>query len=371
MARNPRTSPSLSGPTHGGQGPCTRGKPRVWRVLDRARSAGAGLVVAAVTAMLTLGGFAQPASAQLNLREVPEDARGLEVNEHLGELARLSTRMTTSEGQPVTLDAYFNQKAADGHAKPVILAMVYYECPIVCDLVREKLLLGLNGLGFTAGEDYNLVVVSFDPTEPYRLAADAKAYDLASYSRSITPEVRSGFAYHVADASEVRALGESIGFRFRLLDTGDYSHPVALTVLTPEGRVARYMYGFEYPSHTLRLALLEASDGTISESLGDRFIAFCYHYDPTAGTYSLQAFRVMQLGGIVTVVGLVGLVGTLIVVDRFRHGKTTSDDARGDAGANPSAGQRGQTRGTGQAPRVVRRFDERSGGGRGAEVRTG
>ena len=305
---------------------------------------------------------------------LPPQAQGLAVDERLGKTIRLNTPLITAESREVVLSQYFGQAvlapdapgdvslSADAAAsgKPVIMALVYYECPIVCDLVLDRLGDGLNDLEYTVGEDFNLVVVSFDPGESPSLAATRKEMDLAGYNRPKTPVIRDGWAYHVGDGNQVRALAESMGFRYRSIANGEFSHPVVLMVLSPEGAVTRYLYGYDYPARDLKLALIEASEGTISQSLGDRLMAFCYTFDPTAGTYTLQAWRVMQIGGAATLVLLSGFVGVLFITDRARSlrkaksaglvslsgavsvaasaHETTSDETRsGDASGGPDS----------------------------------
>jgi protein SCO1/2 len=275
---------------------------------------------------------------------LPPQAQGLAVDERLGKTIRLNTPLVSAEGREVVLADYFGQAVIEGASpgeaslnadanasgKPVIMALVYYECPIVCDLVLDRLGDGLNDLDYTVGEDFNLVVVSFDPGETPSLAATRKEMDLAGYNRPKTPIIRDGWAYHVGEGNQVRAMAESIGFRYREIAGGEYSHPVVLMVLSPEGVVTRYIYGYDYPARDLKLALIEASEGTIKQSLGDRLLAFCYTFDPTAGTYTMQAWRLMQLGGAATLVLLSGFVGAMFITDRVR-GKAKASRALSDS----------------------------------------
>lgn len=268
------------------------------------------MISAAAAALLAVLSFA--AQAQLNPKEPPKEIQGVGVTEKLGEAIDLSLVFTTAEGEDAQLKRWF-----DG-SKPVVLALVYYDCPIVCSTVLTKLLACFNELGFTVGEDFNAVVVSFDPTEGTPLAASVKAERLAGYTRPLTPEVREGWAFLTGTTANSRQLANQVGFGFKQIAGGEFSHSVSIMILSPEGRVSRYIHGFDYPPRDVELSLLDATDGKIAKSLGQILMHFCYRFDPTAGVYSLQAFRVMQIGGGVTVVALAALIGGLVAWERRR-----------------------------------------------------
>ncbi len=219
-----------------------------------------------------------------------------------------------SRGEKVTLGSYFNSN------KPAVMAMVYYRCPIVCDVVMEKMAETFNQMDFTIGKEFNVLLFSFDHNETPADAASVKKGYLSGYSKEVTPEVEAGWEFHVSpDVYAPRQLSDALGFRYRSLPDGEFSHPVAIYVITPEGKISRYLYGYSYPPRDLKLSLIDATNGKLVRSLGDRFMSFCYMYDPLSGSYSLAAFRVMQLSGILTVTAVGTLIGALFVGERLRR----------------------------------------------------
>ncbi len=278
--------------------------------------------------------FAAPnASAQRILdRDEVVELNGVEVTEHLGEGVPLDASFTDHNGESVVFGEYF-----DGET-PVVLVMVYYQCPVVCPTVLTQLTNSLNELEYTAGEDYRVLVVSFDHDETTTMALGERTKFLDAYNRGSETNARAGIAFHTGDVLNIRRLVNSIGFNFNPTDAGEYAHPISLMILSPEGQVSRYMYGFDYPSHELKLSLLDASEGKIAQSFGDRLLHFCYAFDPNAGVYSLQAFRVMQIGAGLTVVILAIGLTLLFIGDRARRRKYLAEQAKHttDESTNPS-----------------------------------
>jgi len=202
--------------------------------------------------------------------------------------------------------------------------MVYYNCPMICPLILRRLQERLNAVPYTVGEDFNVVVVSFDPRNTTQMAAENKAAYLDGYKKKATPAIEAGWTFHTASASSARVIAEAVGFKYRYIEeSGQYAHPAVLTILTPDGKVSGYVSGLEPEPNDLRLALLEASQGKIAKGLGDFFLHRCYRYDPKTGRYSLQATRVVQFGGLLTVAGLGALVAVLRAGERRRRAKAT------------------------------------------------
>lgn len=277
------------------------------------------------------------ASGQLITKEEPEEVRGVDVVPRLGERVPLDLPLTDSTGKTVTLGAYFNQD------KPVVLALVYYNCPMICPLVLTRLQERLNAVPYTVGDDFNVVVVSFDPTNTTAMAAEAKATYLLGYNKPRTPSVEAGWTFHTATASDARVLAEAVGFRYRYIEeSGQYAHPSVLTVLTSDGRVSRYVSGLEPEPNDLRLALLEASEGKIAQGLGDFFLHRCFIWDPKTGKYTLHAWRLMQMGALLTVAALGTLIAALRMGDRARAAARTTKAMEGSPGV-PGAAAMGQT----------------------------
>ncbi len=246
-------------------------------------------------------------------RSEVQELNGVEVTEQLGNHIPLDAVFTNSQGHQVELGTYF-----DGQT-PVILALVYYQCPVVCPVVLSQLTESLNKLDYEAGKDFNLLVVSFDHTETTAMAMGERTNFLGNYNKGQTPQAHEGIEFHTGDALNIRRLVNAVGFGFNPLDNGDFSHPISLMVLSPKGKVTRYMYGFDYPAQELKLTLLDASQGKIAASLGDRLLHFCYRFDPLAGAYSIQAFRVMQVGALLTLVLLIIGLSILFMGERVRR----------------------------------------------------
>jgi protein SCO1/2 len=260
-------------------------------------------------------------------RDEINELNGLEVDEQLGSAVPLEAVFTDHNGETVVFGDYF-----DGET-PVILVMVYYECPVVCPVVLSQLTKSLNELDYIAGDDFRLLVVSFDHEETTTLALGERTKFLDGYNRGTETKARAGIAFHTGDVPNIRNLVNSIGFSFNSINNDDYSHPISLMILSPDGQVSRYMYGFDYPPRELKLSLLDASEGKIAKSFGDRLLHFCYQIDPTAGKYSIQAFRVMQIGAILTVVLIVIGLTLLFMGERVRRRRYQAQQANIDAQA--------------------------------------
>lgn len=259
---------------------------------------------------------AAAAPAQVVLKDDPEPLRGVELDRKLGATVPMDAKLVDSTGKPATLGQYFNQ------GKPVVLALVYYNCPMICPLTLQRLQERLNAVPYTVGKDFNVVVVSFDPNNTTEMAAENKARYLDGYKLPPDKTIEAGWTFHTAPPGEARRIAEAVGFKYRLVEeTGQYAHPSALTVLTPDGRVAAYVSGLEPEPNDLRLALLAASQGKIATGLKDFFLHRCYLYDPKTGKFSLQATRVMQVGGLVSVVGLTALIAALRAGERARKAR--------------------------------------------------
>ena len=248
--------------------------------------------IAATAAVLCLGGGA---SAQLNLG-VPEEVKGIDIDERLNEPLPLDARFLNDAGEPVTLRQYFTGD------RPVLVQLGYNKCPMLCNLVLNGTFDGLKGVDWMPGKEFEVVSISIDPTETPALAKAKKESYLAEFDRP-----GSGLGVHFLTGSELmsRSVADAVGFRFRRQDNGDYAHAAVIVLCTPDGRVSHYMYGTKFEPADLRMGLLEASQGRIGTTL-DKFILWCHIYDANARGYVLQARRVMSLGGLVTLLVLGG-----------------------------------------------------------------
>lgn len=254
------------------------------------RSLGAALAAASWLSV------AAPVSAQL-ADQTPAALEEVGVEEHLDAKLPLDLEFRDENGTVVTLGDFF-----DG-TKPVILTLNYYKCPMLCGLQLNGLLDGFMDLEWTPGQEYEVVTVSINPLETPALAAEKKANYMNRFGR---PSAAKGWHFLTGREPEIRQLAETLGFGYSYdRSTGEYAHTAAIFVATPDGRVARYLYGLEYPAKRLRLALLEASKGEIGTTL-DQLILYCYHYDPSSRAYAPVAMNIMRVGGLATVM-IVGL----------------------------------------------------------------
>lgn len=212
-------------------------------------------------------------------------------DQRLGESVPLDLRFRDELGRPVELGDLFGER-------PVILALVYYQCPMLCPMVLNGLTSALKPLRFEPGREFEVVVVSFDDRESPETARAAKATHLERYGR---PETAHGWHFLTGEPAAIRRLTDSVGFRFvQLPDTGEFAHAAGVVALTPAGRIARYFYGVEYAPRDLRLGLVEAADHQIG-SVVDTLLLYCYHYDPETGSYSAVAMNIVRLGAALTV----------------------------------------------------------------------
>jgi protein SCO1 len=198
-------------------------------------------------------------------------------------------------------------------ARPVVLAFVYYECPMLCTQVLNGLTNTLSVLSESVGREFDVVTVSFDPRETSVLAAGKKKAYLDRYKRE---GAAAGWHFLTGDEASIAALTGAAGFRYAWdADTSQFAHASGIVVATPEGRLSRYFFGIEYAPRDLKFALMESSAGKIG-SLADQLLLYCYHYDPVKGSYSFIALNALRLGGAVTVVALVSFI---VVAIRREH----------------------------------------------------
>jgi len=232
---------------------------------------------------------------------------GVGIDQKPGNPVPLDVLFRDETGKPITL-----REAAAG--KTILLAPVYYRCPQVCTMVLNGLLAGLKGLGPRAGDRFLAVAFSFDPREDAALASAKKAAYLKRYDR---PGAEQGWRFLTGEQGSIDALCSAVGFRYTYDPRrGQYAHPSALIVLTPDGRVSRYFFGIEYPSRDLRLAIAEAAAGK-SSSLVDPLLLLCYQYDPATGRYGLAILRILRTLGIATAAGVA--LGVWLLARRHRR----------------------------------------------------
>lgn len=246
--------------------------------------------------------LAGSASAQA-LPEPPEStaaAKQTEIQKKVGIDQRLNAQVpldlvfTDETGREVRLGEYFGKR-------PVILALVYYECPMLCTEVLNGLTSAIGVLNFEVGREFDVVAVSFNPKEGPELAAQKKANYVKRYAR---PQSAAGWHFLTGKEESIRKLTETVGFRYLYLpENGQYAHGAAVEVLTPRGVISRYFYGIDYSPRDLRFGLMEASEERIGSPV-DQMLLLCYHYDPTTGKYATAILRLVRIGGAGVVAGL-------------------------------------------------------------------
>ncbi len=231
--------------------------------------------------------------------------------QQLGESVPLDLPFMDETGRSVRLRDYFGKR-------PVVLSLVYYECPMLCTISLNGLAAALEVLSFVPGQEFEVVTVSFDPTEAPALAAAKKKAYLARYRR---PGAHAGWHFLTGPKESVDALTRAVGFRYVWDEaTKQFAHPAGLLVLTREGQISHYLFGVEYAPKDLRLALVDAARGRIGNAL-DQLLLYCYQYDPQAGRYSASILNLVRLLGALTVLGLGAFILTASRKHRPRPGR--------------------------------------------------
>jgi protein SCO1/2 len=220
---------------------------------------------------------------------LPPQLENVGVEEHLGRQLNLNLTFEDESGAKVNLQDFFHQ------GKPVILDLVYYRCPMLCNLVLNGQTEVMRELPWTPGKEYEVVTITIDPHENSGLAAQKKAQHLATYGRPAP-----GWHFLTDYAGNSKRLADQVGFHYRYDPRQDqYAHPAAIMILTPQGKVSRYLYGVRFNTRDVRFALAEASENRTTMTI-EKVLLFCYHYDPKANSYTLFATNLMKGGGVVT-----------------------------------------------------------------------
>ena len=249
--------------------------------------------------MIALASMASAQSPNLKSRQtgltaavLPPGLRDVGLEQHLNQRLPLYLEFRDDDGRSIQLSSYFNRK-------PVILALVYYQCPMLCTQILNGLVRGLDGISLESGKDFEVVAVSIDPTEQPELARRKKQEYLRRYGKT-----SAGWHFLTGQEAEIKGLARAVGFRYAYDPRSrQYAHASAIMLLTPDGRLSRYFYGIDYEPRDLRLGLVEASQNRIG-SPADQLLLFCYHYDPKNGKYSAAVMNIIRLGGIITLAGL-------------------------------------------------------------------
>jgi protein SCO1/2 len=260
------------------------------------------------TFLVCSAALAQTQTEQVQTNWRPAVFGSVGITQKMGAQVPADLPFIDETGHPATLREYLG--------KPVILALVYYQCPSLCNMVLNGVLRGVKNLTMSAGADYQIVAVSFDPRETPEMAAAKKESYLKGYHRANSDH---GWHFLTGDEASSKTLADAVGFRYAFdAVTNQYAHGSAIMLLTPEGRVARYFYGIDYPERDLRLGLVEASHGKIGTAI-DQVMLYCYHYDPSNGKYGLVIMNVIRIAGLATV----GSLATFMLIMFRRDFKAT------------------------------------------------
>jgi protein SCO1 len=305
------------------------------RRLRRPRALVALLAGALVTLGFAPAGSAQPmmpSAAGPEAKALAPDTviKNVGVDQNLGASVPADLTFTDESGKAVRLGDFYGKR-------PLVLSLVYYECPGLCTMTLNGVARSLKPLTFTPGKEFDVLTISFNPNDKPQLAAAKKKTYLKEYLsgpiKHDAADAEAGWHFLTGDQANIDALTKAVGFRYSYDEKSrQYAHASAIMVLTPQGKISRYFYGLEYSSRDIRLGLIEAADERIG-TVSDAVVLFCYQYNPASGKYSLAILRVLRVAAVLTVVGIGSLV--FFMVRRERHPPVA-------AGTRPGAGSGSQ-----------------------------
>jgi len=266
-------------------------------------------------ALLASSAFALPGRSGIGDRNpsimptttMPGPLREVGYDQRIGEQVPLDLAFRDEAGRDVRLGDYFKEK-------PVILVLAYYHCPMLCDMVLQGVVTTLRPLTFDAGKEFDIVVASIDPDETPDMAAEQERDIVARYGRAGGAE---GFHFLTGPQASIDALTRAVGFRYVYeKERDEYAHPAGIVIMTPGGRVSRYLFGIDYPPRDVRLALIESTQDKLGSAV-DSLLLYCYHYNPAIGRYSTAVFNILRVAAGATLIGLI----TLVVMLRRRESR--------------------------------------------------
>jgi protein SCO1/2 len=274
-----------------------------------------GFVALLLAASCTLQAQTVPDNVGPSAATLPPALQNVGFEPALNGQMPLDVHFRDETGRDVSLREFSGQK-------PVVLAFVYYSCPMLCDEIQRGVVGVLRMLSFNPGRDYDVVFISFDPQDTTAMAAEKKKAALDRFNR---PATASGWHFLTGSEQSIEAVTRAANFRFRY-DTRAklFAHASGVMILTPDGRISRYFYGVEYPGRDMRLGLVDASAGKIGSPI-DHVLLFCYHYDPSSAKYSASILRIVRFGGVLTIFLLVGG----ILISRRREHRATHSNLQG------------------------------------------
>jgi protein SCO1/2 len=277
--------------------------------------------LSAAALLTTLTAFAQPGQPapmqpSISLQDsnlkpaLPGALAGVEIDQKLDYQVPLNLKFIDESGATVPLSTFFHAQ------KPVILALVYYRCPMLCTQILNGLESSLKAVSFNPGQDFEIVAVSFDPKDTWEIAAAKKQTYLKRYGRANTA---NGWHFLTGDEANIKALTDAVGYHYKYDPATDqFAHASGIMIVTPDGRLSRYFYGVEYAPRDVRLGLVEASRNKIGSPV-DQILLFCYHYDPSTGKYGALVMRMVRVAG--AGFFLIGAAAILIALKREKRGR--------------------------------------------------
>ena len=257
-----------------------------------------------------------PVGDLLNMKGVdrPSALTGVTIEQRLNSQVPLNTVFRDENGKTVKLGDYFHSN------RPVILTLVYYDCPMLCTQILNGMVSAAKVLQFTPGKDYEVVAISFDAREKPSQALAKKAVYMKDYGH---PETAGAWHFLTGDLESIKAVTDAVGFKYKWdVYTATFAHASAIYVLTPDGRLSKYFYGIEYSPKDLRLGLVEASQNKIGNAV-DQILLFCYHFDPNSAKYTFLAMGILRAAGAATVLMLGGFVVIMLRRDSRQKGSRT------------------------------------------------
>jgi len=251
--------------------------------------------------LATGAAFASSTSSTVPSTEMPGVLKAVGYDQRIGERVPLDVPWQDEAGRPVKLGDYLG---TPGH-RPAVLVLAYYHCPMLCDLVLQGVETGLKPLSLDPGRQFDVLVASIDPAETPAMAAKKKREILARYAR---PGTEAGWHFLTGPRDSIARLTQAVGFRY-VYDPArnQFAHAAGMVILTPEGRVSRYLLGVEFPARDIRLGLVESGDGKLG-TVVDQILLYCFHYDPLVGRYSAVTLRILRLSAVATVLALALLI---------------------------------------------------------------
>jgi protein SCO1/2 len=250
---------------------------------------------------------------------LPTALRDVRIEQKLDQQLPLDLVFRDENGQAVKLGQYFGKK-------PVVLALVYYDCPMLCTQVLNGMVTSFRVLPFQIGREFDVVTVSFDPRETSALATTKKSVYVNYLPERMHAGANEGWHFLTGDQSSIAQLTDAVGFRYHYDEaTKQFAHASGIMVTTPEGKLSRYFYGIEYPARDLRLGLIESAENKIGSPV-DQLLLYCYHYDPATGRYGAAVMRIMRIAGVATVLAIVAM---LFVLKRFDSHKVSGETGGG------------------------------------------